>query len=164
MEELRDRLPPAGRVRARAKLPVIAANAPARYVSRVSASGPTRSARSRGPAKSWLPPLPFPPASRGYAAKFNSSWARGGAAPQPTPAPTAGVQHAADRNGARRRCHLLDAQNLRDASMAHASPNISKRGADALVVHVNGKFHSEERLGVAEQLKHYRPQAARRSS
>src|ERR671917_1603605 len=54
------------------QLPVIAANAPARYVSRVSSQGPD-SLKSLPPiaVKSWLPPLPFPPASEGYGAKFN---------------------------------------------------------------------------------------------
>src|SRR3954466_16158702 len=61
-------------------LPVIAANAPARYVSRVSSQGPdSLKALPQVAVKSWLPPLPFPAASEGYAAKFNRFM--GGAAP-----------------------------------------------------------------------------------
>src|ERR1044072_6561206 len=53
-------------------LPVIAANAPARYVSRVSSQGPdSLKSLPQVAVKSWLPPLPFPSASEGYAAKFN---------------------------------------------------------------------------------------------
>src|SRR5918998_1200916 len=63
------------------RLPVIAANAPARYVSRVSSQGPD-SLRSlpQVAVKSWLPPLPFPAASEGYAAKFNRFMGGGAAA------------------------------------------------------------------------------------
>jgi uncharacterized iron-regulated protein len=153
------------------KLPVIAANAPARYVSRVSASGPDSLASLSPGAKALLPPLPFPPASREYEAKF-TRFMQGDApaAPtphaRPTPAPNADARtptaqqapanpHAA-HGGA---LHLLAAQTLRDASMGYAIAEYLRQTPGALVVHVNGKFHSEERLGVAEQIKHYRPQA-----
>jgi hypothetical protein len=55
--------------------------------------------------------------------------------------------------------HLLDAQNLRDASMAHAIAEHLKQSSRALVVHVNGTFHSEERMGVPEHVSRYRPKA-----
>jgi uncharacterized iron-regulated protein len=55
--------------------------------------------------------------------------------------------------------HLLDAQDLRDASMADAIADFLKHNKDALVVQVNGTFHSEERMGVPEQIRHYRPKA-----
>ena len=55
--------------------------------------------------------------------------------------------------------HLLEAQTLRDASMAYAISEFLKRGRDPLVVQVNGTFHSEERMGVPEQLAHYRKKA-----
>lgn len=138
------------------KLPVIAANAPARYVSRVSASGPDSLTSLSPAAKGWLPPLPFPPASRAYEAKFTRFMRGGDSAPPPAPAAAAQTPanpHAA-HGGAN---HLLAAQTLRDASMGHSIAEFLNRSPDALVLHVNGKFHSEERLGVAEQLKHYRP-------
>ena len=149
------------------KLPVIAANAPARYVSRVSSRGPeSLGALAPAAAKSWLPPLPFPPASEGYAAKFNR-FMRGDAAatrtptpatPQQTPAAqaTAAPPHAQGPHGV---AHLLAAQTLRDASMAYHIAEHLKRGRDPLVVQVNGTFHSEERMGVPEQLARYRPKA-----
>jgi uncharacterized iron-regulated protein len=136
-------------------LPVIAANAPARYVSRVSANGPDSLREFSTTAKSWLPPLPFAPASDAYAAKFNS-FMQGNMPSAPatqTPnATTPAPQTQANPHGS---LHLLDAQNLRDASMAQAVAEFLKKGRDALVVQVNGTFHSEERLGVPEQLKHY---------
>jgi uncharacterized iron-regulated protein len=147
-------------------LPVIAANAPARYVSRVSASGPDSLASLPAGAKALLPPLPFPPASREYEAKFTRFMQGDAPAAAPTPAPpttspgatpaqTPANPHAA-HGGA---LHLLAAQALRDASMGYSIAEFLRQRPEALVVHVNGKFHSEERLGVAEQIKHYRPQA-----
>jgi uncharacterized iron-regulated protein len=133
------------------RLPVIAANAPARYVSRVSSQGPD-SLRSlpQVAVKSWLPPLPFPAASEAYAAKFNRFM--GGAAP------AAGATAPAQSNP-HGGLHLLEAQTLRDASMAYSISEYLKRGRDPLVVQVNGTFHSEERMGVPEQLARYRSKA-----
>ena len=133
-------------------LPVIAANAPARYVSRVNAEGPASLSSLSKEARAWLPPLPFPEASAAYAAKFNAFMSGGRAAAQ-TPA----NPHAqANPHGG---MHLLEAQTLRDASMAYAISEFLKRGGDPLVVQVNGTFHSEERMGVPEQLARYRRKA-----
>ena len=125
------------------RLPVIAANAPARYVSRVSSQGPdSLKSLPQVAVKSWLPPLPFPAASERYAAKFNRFMGGAGAGA-----------------GAHGGLHLLEAQTLRDASMAYAISEYLKRGRDPLVVQVNGTFHSEERMGVPEQLARYRSKA-----
>jgi uncharacterized iron-regulated protein len=160
-------------------LPVIAANAPARYVSRVSSQGPDSLKALSAPAKSWLPPLPFPPASEGYAAKFNrfmqgdisaeprpvtttpAAQTPTSTAQTPTPAtqmpsPTMQTPTQATAHGG---AHLLEAQTLRDASMAYAIAEYLKRGNEPLVIEVNGTFHSEERMGVPEHLAHYRSKA-----
>lgn len=143
------------------RLPVIAANAPARYVSRVSGLGPDSLRELSQTAREWLPPLPFPPASEAYAAKFNR--AMGGppasASPSQQPAGTSSQQPAGQQANPHGGAHLLEAQTLRDASMAYAIADFLKHSRDALVVQVNGTFHSEQRLGVPEQLLHYRPKA-----
>jgi len=143
-------------------LPVIGANAPARYVSRVSAQGSLSLSSLSKEARAWLPPLPFPEASAAYASKFNLFMSGGGAA-APTPAgaqpaqqPTANPHAQANPHGS---LHLLEAQTLRDASMAYAISEFLKRGGGPLVVQVNGTFHSEGRMGVPEQLAHYRKKA-----
>jgi uncharacterized iron-regulated protein len=147
------------------RLPVIAANAPARYVSRVSNEGPqSLGALSKDAVKDWLPPLPFPPASEAYAAKFRRFMSGGvAAAPAHTPAQTQTTTTpptpAAAQVGAHGSLHLLEAQTLRDASMAYRVAEFLKRGRDPLVVQINGAFHSEERMGVPEQLARYRPKA-----
>ncbi len=146
-------------------MPVIAANAPARYVTRVAQGGPASLDALSKEAKAWLPPLPFAPASREYAAKFALLL---GEPATHAPAPTQPQQPAQQQQPSQPRApqpaahaasSLLDAQNLRDASMAHAVAEHLRRHAGALVLHVNGRFHSEGRLGVAEHLKRYQPKA-----
>jgi uncharacterized iron-regulated protein len=144
------------------RLPVIAANAPARYVSRVSAQGPASLASLSKEARAWLPPLPYPEASAGYAAKFNRFMSGGAPAPPAQAGAQAAQQPPADphaQTNPHGGAHLLEAQTLRDASMAYAISEFLKQGRDPLVVQVNGTFHSEERMGVPEQLSHYRKKA-----
>lgn len=128
-------------------LAVIAANAPARYVNRVSRLGPASLRELTNAARAWLPPLPYAAASAAYAAKFNGLMS---ASQMP-----AGAQGQPPPHG---NSFLLDAQSLRDATMAYAITQQLKQRPPALVIHVNGSFHSEEHLGVPEQLRHYRPQ------
>jgi uncharacterized iron-regulated protein len=139
-------------------IPVIAANAPARYVSRVSSQGQGSLASLSKEARGWLPPLPFEEASAAYAAKFNEFMGGGPAATPQTPAQSQPANPHAQANphgGA----HLLEAQTLRDASMAYAISEFLKHGRDPLVVQVNGTFHSEGRMGAPEHLARYRKKA-----
>ncbi|HEX8707464.1 MAG TPA: ChaN family lipoprotein [Pyrinomonadaceae bacterium] len=128
-------------------LAVIAANAPARYVNRVSRLGPATLKDLSTQARTWLPPLPYGAASAAYAARFNRLMQ----APQVDPkAPAAPSPHGA--------AFLLDAQSLRDASMGYFIAEHLRQHPRGLVLHVNGTFHSEERRGAPEQLLRYRPQ------
>jgi uncharacterized iron-regulated protein len=127
-------------------LPVIAANAPARYVSRVSSEGAKALNQLSKEAKRWLPPLSYAPASDAYATKFRSLMGEN-------------ASHATSASNPHSALHLLDAQNLRDATMAFAITEHLKKHGDALVIHVNGKFHSEERLGIYEHIKRFRGKA-----
>ncbi len=121
------------------ELPVVAANAPERYVNRVGRLG-SDSLKPLAPlALTWLAPLPYGTASPAYAAKFNALMSGGGM-------------------GAHGNPHLLEAQALRDATMAYSIADQLKRQKRALVLHVNGGFHSEGRLGTPEQLHALRPQ------
>jgi uncharacterized iron-regulated protein len=125
------------------KLSVIAANAPERYVNRVSRLGAGSLKELSLAAKTWLAPLPYAAASEAYAAKFNSFMS------------TDQSVHATHGGAA----HLLEAQALRDATMAFSIAEKLKAEPKALVLHVNGSFHSAGRLGTPEQLLLYRPQA-----
>jgi uncharacterized iron-regulated protein len=117
-------------------LPVIAANAPKRYVNRVGRLGDAALAGLGAPALGWLAPQPLPSAGAAYKAKFEAAMGDMG-------------QHGGPG--------LLAAQVLRDATMAWAIDRYLSAHPGALVVQVNGKFHSEGHLGVPEQLKRYRP-------
>ncbi|MBD0326205.1 MAG: ChaN family lipoprotein, partial [Pyrinomonadaceae bacterium] len=131
------------------KSAVLAANAPARYVNRVSRLGPTSLKDLPPAAKAWLPPLPYKPASTAYAAKFKQLMS----GPHMTTS-TPGQQSPHGN------AYLLDAQTLRDATMAYAITERLKQQPTALVFHVGGSFHSEERLGLPEQITHYRKRAS----
>ena len=142
------------------RLAVVAANAPARYVSRVSQNGPASLSALSKDAREWLPPLPVAPASAAYAAKFDAFMSGEGSPHTAAPPPPAQTPNPhAPQGSPAGPVYLLDAQNLRDASMAHAISERLKKDSHALVLHYNGKFHSEERMGVPEQLAHYRKKA-----
>jgi uncharacterized iron-regulated protein len=53
--------------------------------------------------------------------------------------------------------NILSSQSLWDASMAYSVSRIFKRNKNSLVVHLNGGFHTESRLGTVEHLLKYRP-------
>jgi len=119
------------------KLPVVAANAPRRYVNMVSRLG--RGSLNNLPvaARRNLAPLPFAQASPAYARKFNSLMGQNSAEVK------AGL------------VNILDSQSLWDATMAYAISRQLKN-KNSLVVHLNGGFHSEGRLGTPEHLEKYR--------
>ncbi len=120
------------------KMPVIAANAPRRYVNMVSRNG-RESLNALSPeAKKWLAPLPYNQASQKYSDKFKALM--GG-----SPESNMGINK------------ILDSQSLWDATMAFSIAEFLKSNKNPLVVQLNGSFHSENRLGTSEQLLYYRP-------
>ena len=121
-------------------LDVIAANAPRRYVNMVSRNGRDSLNGLSKEARSWLAPLPYPDPSTTYAAKFNALMASSG-----------------DPMSQNAHSPIVYSQALWDATMADSVAMYLKEHKGALVVHLNGGFHTESRLGTAEQLLHYRP-------
>ncbi|MCY7377384.1 MAG: ChaN family lipoprotein [Pyrinomonadaceae bacterium] len=121
-------------------LPVIAANAPRRYVNMVSRNGRDSLNQLSTDAKSWLAPLPYAAPSAEYAKKFNALM---GNLKSETNAPS----------------KILEAQALWDATMAFSISERLKKEKNALVVHLNGSFHTENRLGTAEQFLKLNPNA-----
>ena len=120
-------------------LPVIAANAPRRYVNMVSRLGRDSLNSLSKDAKKWLAPLPFGESSETYANKFDALM--GQTSDSMTP-----IKHSP----------ILNAQTLWDATMAFSIAEFLKKNKKSLVVHLNGSFHTESRLGTAEQLLKYR--------
>jgi uncharacterized iron-regulated protein len=121
------------------KIAVVAANAPRRYVNRVSRLGRESLDILSLEAKSWLAPLPYNQASEKYQAKFNALMS--------------GMGGAGNHNVSK----ILDSQTLWDATMADSIAKALRKNKNALVVHLNGGFHSENRLGTVEQLLKYNP-------
>lgn len=120
------------------KLPVIAANAPRRYVNMVSRGGrDTLNALSKD-AKAWLAPIPYGEASPTYSAKFKALMG-------PSPEAQMGIDK------------ILASQSLWDATMSNSVATYLKANKNPLVIHLNGAFHTESRLGTVEHLLKYRP-------
>ena len=123
---------------------VVAANAPRRYVNRVTASGPVALLDLSPLAQSYLPPLPFPGPSERYRAQWDLAMTQGADT-------TAGTHvHATSP-------HAIQAQALWDASMGHAITGALVQSLGALVVHVAGAFHVAHGTGIPERISDYRP-------
>jgi uncharacterized iron-regulated protein len=117
-------------------LSVIAANAPRRYVNMVSRGGRESLNSLSNEAKQWLPPLPYFEPSKAYSDKFKALM---GSSPE--------AQPGLDK--------ILASQSLWDGGMAYSiSQHIVKSG---LIIHLNGSFHTESRLGTVEHLLKYKP-------
>lgn len=116
------------------KIPVIAANAPNRYVNMTTRLGLGSLAQLNAISRSYLPPLPVDTASGEYYDKFIAIM--GG--------------HSAMGN-----MQMFQAQNLWDATMGWSISRFAKSHKGYKIFQVNGSFHSEGKLGAAAQLKKY---------
>jgi uncharacterized iron-regulated protein len=119
------------------RLAVIAANAPRRYVNMVSRGGRDSLNGLTKDAKKWLAPLPYAEPSDAYAKKFKALMG-------PSPEAQMGIDK------------ILASQSLWDATMASSVAKYLKKNKKALVIHLNGSFHTESRLGTVEHLLNYR--------
>jgi uncharacterized iron-regulated protein len=121
-------------------LPVIAANAPRRYINMVSRNGRNALNSLSKDAKKWLAPLPYCEPSDAYAAKFKALMG-----------PSAEAQMGIN--------NILASQSLWDATMADSVARFVKENKKPLVIHLNGSFHTENRLGTVEHFLKYRSKA-----
>ena len=122
------------------KLEVIAANAPRRYVNMVTRLGRESLEKLSPEAKRWLAPLPYGEASAVYAAKFDAL-----------------MGQMTDSSSPQRHNPMLNSQSLWDATMAYWISKNLKQHKKSLIVHLNGSFHTENRLGTVEHLLKYSP-------
>ena len=122
------------------KLDVIAANAPRRYVNMVSRLGRDALNQLAPETKKWLAPLPYGEPSQAYGDKFNALMGKMSEA-------NMGLNK------------ILASQSLWDATMAFSISEFIKKTKNPLVVHLNGAFHTENRLGTVEHLLKYNPKA-----
>jgi uncharacterized iron-regulated protein len=148
-----------------AGIPVIAANAPRRYVNRVTRLG--RDALDDLPiqARGVLPPLPYPQPSETYREQWLSLMAN---MPMERRCEPPGAEAKAERDEesppSAAPPHMgafmengVHAQALWDASMAYAVTTFLEMSPGALVLHMVGGFHVERFTGIPEQVQYYRP-------
>ncbi|HRP89201.1 MAG TPA: ChaN family lipoprotein [Edaphocola sp.] len=110
------------------KMPVICANAPARYVNMVTRNGlSVLKTLPKQTLRAYLPPFPIDTLTGKYYKNFEEIM--GG--------------HSIPN------MHIFQSQNLWDASMASCILKASKKYR---VFQVNGRFHSDEYLGTAERV------------
>lgn len=117
-------------------LPVVAANAPARYTNMANRLGLAGLEQLNAIGRSYLPPLPIDTATGVYYDKF--------------------VQIMGG-HGSMEGMQLYQAQNLWDATMGWSVSKFYKSHPGYKILQINGGFHSEEKLGAAAQLKKYAP-------
>jgi len=118
------------------RLPVVAANAPRRYVNRASRLGRESVAELPESARAFLPPLPYFEGTAAYRAEWDALMGPGA------------VHGAADP---------FHGQTLWDATMAYSVAQALDRYENPLVLHFAGSFHVENFTGTPEALEHYRP-------
>lgn len=160
--------------------PVLAANAPRRYVHLVAQEGPKALVDLSAWAKAWLPPLPYPGPTPAYRQKWTDlmreamppGHGSGSASSDPSHASQSphsaadGEAQAEDDapstapsnpHGGGSMSNMLQAQSLWDAAMGHALARHLLDHPGSLAMHVTGGFHVSQGTGTPEALDHYRP-------
>jgi uncharacterized iron-regulated protein len=117
-------------------VPVVAANAPRRYVNRASRLGSASLEELPASARAFLPPLPHPAPSATYVEEWDELMGEGAQYMSGSP---------------------LDGQALWDATMAYSIQEALEREEQPLVLHLAGSFHVANFTGVPEVLERYRP-------
>jgi uncharacterized iron-regulated protein len=133
------------------KLNVVCANAPTRYTNLAGRKGQDALDMLPSSTKEYFAPIPYDTATGKYYNKLM------GLDHSPAPATTdtgkakAAPSMAAMMGG----FNMIMAQSLWDATMAHSITRYLKKNKGQKVLHVNGRFHSDEGFAVATQLYNY---------
>lgn len=120
------------------KAKVIAANVATRYSNAVTFSGLPVLMQFPESSKSFLPPLPVDTATGRYHEKFVE---------------TLGGHDMGNMK-------IYQTQNLWDAAMAWSIAKYAKSNRKNKIMQINGRFHSDEKIGTVAQLKKYAPKLA----
>jgi len=118
------------------KLEVIGANAATRYTNAVTFSGLPILEKLPAASKAFLPPLPIDTATGRYEEKFIETLGGHGMG----------------------NMKIYQTQNLWDATMAWSIAKYATANPGKKIFQVNGRFHSDEKIGTIAQLKKYRPE------
>lgn len=140
------------------KLPVIAANAPRRFISLVTRNGRAALDTVSAQDRQYLAPLPYGKASPAYRNQWIATISevmkqegmKCGVPVEDAQAPPGSHQNMTNQ---------LDSQVLWDATMAHSIARFLESRPQALVLHMVGAFHVERGTGIPEQIQAYLPGA-----
>jgi uncharacterized iron-regulated protein len=122
---------PAVELAKKQKQNVVAANAPRRYVSLVGRNGFQSLDSLSKDAKKYLPQLPI---SKGDTAYYNK------------------FKKVMGNHGSSRLDKTYEAQTVWDATMANSICEVWKKNKKVKILHLNGRFHSDNKLGTVWQL------------
>ncbi|OWK70807.1 ChaN family lipoprotein [Pedobacter sp. AJM] len=117
------------------KLQVITGNAAARYSNAVTKEGLVVLEKFPATSLSFLPPLPIDTATGRYYQKFNQLLGGHGMGTM----------------------KVYQTQNFWDATMAWSVSKFINANKGIKVFHINGRFHSDEKLGTLAKLQQYSP-------
>lgn len=117
------------------RLPVIAGNAASRYSNAVTKSGLEVLKQFPAASLAFLPPIPVDTATGRYYDKFIETLGGHDMGPM----------------------KIYQTQNLWDASMSWSIAKYYKANKGVKIFQVNGRFHSDEKLGTLAKLKQYLP-------
>lgn len=115
-------------------LPVLAANAPSRYTNRVTREGLESLKALDKVARKMIAPLPVDTLTGAYYEKF------------------AGLMGGHEGMG---NLKIYQSQNLWDATMAYRISQFFRKKRAKKILHLNGRFHSDEKLGTVAHLRKY---------
>ncbi|RZK44083.1 MAG: hypothetical protein EOO90_00025 [Pedobacter sp.] len=117
------------------KIDVVAGNGAARYSNAVTRDGLTTLTKLPSTSKAFIAPLPIDTATGRYYDKFIE---------------TLGGHNMGSMK-------IYQTQNFWDATMAWSIAKYTKKNKDTKILQVNGRFHSDERLGTLAKLNKYAP-------
>ncbi len=149
-------------------LPILAANAPRRYVNRVTNQGPESLEELSEQARTYLPPIPYRGPSDRYRAQWDTVMAEAmlGIRSESDTTSVITDPRAGNENESRGEegpavhelnPNMIQAQALWDASMGYSITQALVRHIGAFVLHMAGSFHVEKGTGIQEHISSYRP-------
>jgi len=122
-------------------LDVICANAPFRYVNVANSKGMEVLMKLSDVAKKAMAPLPYTYAKGKYAEKLNAL-----------------IGYSAnDSTSTKPAYKLIPGQSLWDATMAYSIFEYFEKNEEHKILHLNGRFHTEEFFGIVQRLAEFNP-------
>jgi uncharacterized iron-regulated protein len=131
------------------KVNIIAANSASRYANLAGREGIEGLKSLPKKTQTYFAPLPYEIASGKYLEKLNQMMGL-------SSHDSLHQAHSAAMMGG---FNLVVAQSLWDATMAFSIAEHLKKNKGKKILHLNGRFHSDEKLGIYTQLKKYAPKA-----